>query len=191
MSKNLLELPKDLPVPEDDGAADHLKGMKLPDIALPSTVGGAVVLAGLAGRTVVYSFPRTGIPGEPALDDDWEAIPGARGCTPESCAFRDHHEELLAAGASVFGLSTQDTSFQREAVERLHLPFALLSDDRLELSRALNLPVFIAGTSVRVTLTKRFTLVLRDGAIEHVFYPVFPPDGHAREVLEWLSGNPL
>lgn len=191
MSKNLLELPEDLPVPEDDGAAAHLPGMEVPDIALPSTAGGAVVLSQLAGRAVVYAYPRTGVPGEPALDEDWEAIPGARGCTPESCAFRDHHAELRAAGAAVFGLSTQDTAFQRAAVERLHLPFALLSDDRLELTRALNLPAFVAGTAVRVTLTRRFTLVLRDGVVEHVFYPVFPPDGHAEEVLDWLRANPV
>lgn len=190
MSKNLLELPKDLPVPVDDGAAAHLPGLKVPDIALPSTVGGAVVLSKLSGRTVVYAYPRTGVPGEPPLDEDWEAIPGARGCTPQSCAFRDHHAELLAAGAQVFGLSTQDTAFQRAAVERLHLPFALLSDDRLELTRALNLPTFVAGTAVRVTLTKRFTLVIRDGVIEHVFYPVFPPDKHAEDVLAWLRSNP-
>jgi len=191
MSKNLLELPNDLPVPQDDGAADHLAGMTMPDIALPSTVGGAVVLSALPGRTVVYAYPRTGVPGEPALDEDWEAIPGARGCTPQSCAFRDHHAELLEAGAQVFGLSTQDVAFQREAVERLHLPFALLSDDRLELTRALKLPTFVAGTSVRVTLTRRLTLVLRDGVIEHVFYPVFPPDGHAEDVLAWLRANPV
>ncbi len=190
MSKNLLELPGDLPVPEDDGAAAHLKGARLPDIALASTMGGAVVLSQVPGRTVIYAFPRTGVPGEPSLDDNWEAIAGARGCTPESCAFRDHHEELRAAGAEVFGLSTQDTAFQRAAVERLHLPFALLSDDRLELARALKLPTFLAGNTTKVVLHKRFTLMLRDGAIEHVFYPVFPPDGHAEEVLAWLRANP-
>jgi peroxiredoxin len=191
MAKNLLELPGDLPVPEDDGAAAHLAGTRLPDTALPSTAGGAVVLAGMPGRTVVYAFPRTGVPGEPSLDENWEMIPGARGCTPESCAFRDHHGEISDAGAQLFGLSTQDTAFQRAAVERLHLPFALLSDDRLELTRALKLPTFVAGSATRVTLLKRFTLVLRDGVIEHVFYPVFPPDRHADEVLGWLKANPV
>lgn len=190
MAKNLMELPGDLPVPEDDGAAAHLAGRTLPDTALPSTAGGAVVLAEMPGRTVVYAFPRTGVPGEPSLDENWEMIPGARGCTPESCAFRDHHEEIARAGAQLYGLSTQDTAFQRAAVERLHLPFALLSDDRLELSRALNLPTFVAGSATRVTLLRRFTLVLRDGVIEHVFYPVFPPDRHANEVLGWLTANP-
>lgn len=190
MGKNLLELPIDLPVPKDDGVAAHLKGMRVPEIALPSTAGGAVMLSQLPGRTVIYAFPRTGIPGEASLDDNWEAIPGARGCTPQSCAFRDHHAELRDAGAALFGLSTQDTAFQRAAVERLHLPFALLSDDRLEFARALDLPTFTAGSATRVILHKRFTLILRDGVIEHVFYPVFPPDGHAGEVLAWLGEAP-
>lgn len=187
MSKNLQELPADLPVPQDDGAADHLTGMVFPDLALPSTSGGAVVLSSLQGRIVVYAFSRTGVPGEPALDENWEIIPGARGCTPQSCAFRDHHDELREAGAQVFGLSTQDTAFQRAAIERLHLPFALLSDDRLALTRELNLPVM---TVANIVLHKRFTLVLREGEIEHVFYPVFPPDKHAQVVLDWLRRNP-
>jgi len=186
--KNLLELPSDLPVPEDDGAAAHLVGTAVPDIALPSTAGGAVVLSGFSGRTVVYAYPRTGVPGEKSLDDNWEMIPGARGCTPESCAFRDHHDELGQAGARVFGLSTQDTAFQREVAERLHLPFQILSDDRLELIRELNLPILVVGD---VTLMKRFTLVVRDGIIEHVFYPVFPPNTHAEDVLAWLKENPV
>lgn len=185
MTKNLHELPSDLPVPEDDGAAAHLVGMRVPDVALPSTAGGAVVLSALSGRTVVYAYPRTGVPGQPSLADDWEMIPGARGCTPESCAFRDHHAELRAAGARVFGLSTQDTAYQREAAERLHLPFQLLSDARLELARGLRLPAFVVAD---VTLMKRFTLVIRDGVIEHVFYPVFPPDLHAEGVVAWLGG---
>lgn len=188
MTKNLLELPPDLPVPEDDGAAAHLTGTQMPDVALPSTAGGSVVLSQFSGRTVVYAYPRTGVPGQPSLDENWEMIPGARGCTPESCAFRDQHMELGTAGARVFGLSTQDTAFQREAAQRLHLPFQLVSDDRLELTRALRLPTMVVAD---VTLMKRFTLVLRDGAIEHVFYPVFPPDKHAEVVLAWLRGNPI
>lgn len=187
MTKNLLELPADLPAPEDDGAAAHLAGTRLPDIALPSTAGGAIVLSQFSGRTVVYAYPRTGVPGEKALDENWEMIPGARGCTPQSCAFRDHHKELSDAGARVFGLSTQDTAFQREVAERLHLPFQLLSDDRLELTRALSLPTMVVAD---VTLMKRFTLILHDGAVEHVFYPVFPPDKHAEAVLAWLTENP-
>lgn len=187
MDKNLLQLPEDLPVPEDDGAAAHLAGTAMPDIVLPSTSGGPVELAKLARRTVIYAYPRTGVPDEPTFYEGWEAIPGARGCTPESCAFRDHHAKLSATGADVFGLSTQDTAFQREALQRLHLPFAILSDDRLELTRALKLPAFEVNG---LTLLKRLTLVVRDSRIEHVFYPVFPPDGHAEEVLGWLKDNP-
>ncbi len=183
-----MRLPDDLPVPEDDGATAHLVGSPLPDIALPATSGGPVELARLPGRTVIYAYPRTGVPDTPTFFEGWEQIPGARGCTPQSCAFRDHYAELRAAGAEVFGLSTQDTGFQRAAVERLHLPFALLSDDRLALTRALKLPTFEVNA---LTLLKRFTLVVREGEIEHVFYPVFPPDGHAEEVLDWLKANPV
>lgn len=188
MSKNLLQLPDDLPVPKDDGAAGHLPGTAMPDIALPATSGGAVRLPGLERRTVIYAFPRTGVPDEPVFFEGWEQIPGARGCTPQSCAFRDHHAELQAAGADVFGLSTQDTAFQRDAVQRLHLPFALLSDDRLELTRALNLPTFEVNG---LTLLKRLTLIVRNSRIEHVFYPVFPPDAHASEVLDWINAHPV
>ena len=177
-------LPPELPVPEDDGAADHLTGMPLPPFELQATDGARVRLDELGGRVVVYAYPRTGVPGEDPLVADWDAIPGARGCTPESCGFRDHFAELRDAGASlVFGLSTQDSAYQREAAERLHLPFALLSDVDLELTKALRLPTFDAAGQ---TLLKRFTLVTSDGRIEHVFYPVFPPDGHAAEVLAWL-----
>jgi peroxiredoxin len=181
-----LDLPADLPIPEDDGAADHLRGAAMPDIALPATSGQdvRVAAAGPEPRTVLYAYPRTGRPGEPSLVEDWDLIPGARGCTPEACAFRDHFAELREAGAQVFGVSTQSTEYQREAAERLHLPFALLSDASLELTRALRLPTFEAAGE---TLLKRLTLIVRDGKIEHVFYPVFPPDGHAREVLDWLQ----
>jgi peroxiredoxin len=178
-------LPPDLPVPEDDGAADHLLGMPLPPFELAATDGSRVRLDRLPGRVVVYAYPRTGIPGEDPLVPDWDSIPGARGCTPESCGFRDHFQELRAAGAAlVFGLSTQDGDYQREAAERLHLPFALLSDVDLELTKALRLPTFEAADH---TLLKRFTLVISDGRIEHVFHPVFPPDAHAEELLRWLS----
>jgi peroxiredoxin len=178
-------LPPDLPAPRDDGAAAHLPGARVPPVALPSTDGGSVRLDAPGGppRTVLYAYPRTGRPGEDPLVGDWDLIPGARGCTPESCAFRDHHAELAAAGAEVYGVSTQDTAYQREAVERLGLPFALLSDADGELTRALRLPTFAAADQ---TLLKRLTLVLREGRVEHVFYPVFPPDGHAAEVLAWL-----
>lgn len=177
-------LPPGLPVPTDDGAAAHLPGMRLPDLALPATDGRSVVLAGLAGRTVVYAYPRTGRPGERPLVADWDLIPGARGCTPEACGFRDHHGELLAAGAdAVFGLSTQTTAYQREMADRLSLPLAILSDADHRMTDALGLPTFtIAGQR----LLRRFTLVIREGVIEHCFYPVFPPDAHAMEVVRWL-----
>ena len=183
-----MALPPGLPVPEDDGAADHLPGMPMPDVQLRATDGRMVPLARLGRqRTVIYAYPRTGRPGEPELTPDWDLIPGARGCTPEACAFRDHHQELRAARAEVFGLSTQDTDYQRETADRLHLPFPLLSDKDLALTTALRLPTFtVAGQ----TLTRRLTLVVRDGRIEHVWYPVFPPDKHADEVIGWLKANP-
>ena len=183
-SDSVYELPKDLPAPQDDGACAHLAGMSLPPIGLPSTGGRVVDLSRLAGVVVVYAYPRTGRPDQ-ALPTGWNAIPGARGCTPQSCAFRDHFEELKRAGAAqVYGLSTQDTAYQREAVERLHLPFELLSDAGLELAQALRLPTFEVDG---MRLIKRLTLILRDGTIEKVFYPVFPPDRNASNVLAWLD----
>ena len=185
-SDNLYELPKDLPVPVDDGACAHLPDLRLPSLPLLSTGGRRVDLAGLAGCTVVYCYPRTGRPDQDPAPG-WDQIPGARGCTPQSCAFRDHHQELRDLGASaIFGLSTQDSAYQREAVERLHLPFEILSDERLEFARALNLPTFVVQG---MTLIKRLTLILRDGAIAKVFYPVFPPHANAAEVISWLR-NP-
>lgn len=183
---NPAHLPDDLPVPVDDGACDHLPGMAAPSVPLPATSGQIVDLSVLPGRKIVYAYPRTRPPGEDA-PKDWDLIPGARGCTPEACAFRDHHAELRALGAEVFGLSTQPTPFQREVVERLHLPFPPLSDERLGLTRALRLPTFEYGGQ---TLIKRLTLAIRDNVVEHVFYPVFPPDSHAEAVIAWLSGNP-
>ena len=183
-SDNLHELPKDLPVPQDDGACAHLAGRPLPPIGLPSTRGRVVDLSALAGTTVVYIYPRTGRPDQEVLPG-WNAIPGARGCTPQSCAFRDHHAELTRAGAAhLYGLSTQDTAYQQEAAERLHLPFALLSDAGLAFATALRLPTFeVAG----MKLIKRLTLIARDGVIAKVFYPVFPPDRNADDVLAWLK----
>ncbi len=184
VTRNLLELPKNLPVPQDDGTARHLAGMKLPDLALPATDGKVVNLARLKGRTVIYAYPRTGVPGKPSIEG-WDAIPGARGCTPQSCAFRDHFAELKRHGvAHLFGLSTQSTEVQREAAERLHLPFAILSDAALDLARAMTLPTF---TAAGLTLLKRMTLVIDDGKISKVFYPVFPPDKNAEEVIRWLQ----
>ncbi len=176
-------LPPDIPVPQDDGAARHLSGMTLPDLALPATRGSSVNLSKLKGRAIVYIYPRTGVPGVDA-PPGWDDIPGARGCTPQSCGFRDHFAELKALGvASVYGLSTQDTSYQREAAERLHLPFPILSDADLKLTRAIDLPTF---STSGMTLLKRMALVIDDGAIVKVFYPVFPPDKNAEEVIAWL-----
>jgi peroxiredoxin len=181
-SDDLYKLPEGLPIPVDDGACDHLAGLAVPSIPLPSTTGRRVDLAALPGRTVVYFYPHTGRPDRDALPD-WNEVPGARGCTPQSCAFRDHAAELRELEAAVFGLSTQDTEYQREAVERLHLSFELLSDERFALIDALRLPNFeLAGAR----FVQRVTLVLRDGTIEKVFYPVFPPDHNAEEVVRWL-----
>lgn len=172
-----------LTAPEDDGAAAHLTGAKVPDISFAATDGSAVSLALLPGRTVVYVYPLTGRPGA-ALPDGWDEIPGARGCTPQSCAFRDHYGALLASGADrVFGLSTQDTDYQREAADRLHLPYPLLSDAALRLTTALRLPVMLISGN---TLLKRMALIIDDGVIVRAFYPVFPPDRNAADVLEWL-----
>jgi peroxiredoxin len=179
-------LPPDIPVPQDDGAARHLAGMRLPDMALPATSGSDVNLAGLLGRTVLYIYPRTGVPGVDA-PPGWDDIPGARVCTPQSCGFRDHFAELKGLGvAHLFGLSTQDTGYQREVAERLHLPFAILSDVKLALTRALKLPTF---TTSGMTLLKRMALVVDDGVIAKVFYPVFPPDKNAAEVIAWLRSR--
>jgi peroxiredoxin len=181
---NPLNLPPDIPAPPDDGAARHLTGMRVPDFSLAATAGTRVNLAKLAGRTVVYIYPRTGVPGVP-LPEGWDMIPGARGCTPQSCGFRDHFAELKALGvAQVFGLSTQDTGYQQEAANRLHLPFPLLSDDKLQFTRALDLPTFIVAG---MELIKRMVLVIDDGKITKVFYPVFPPDKSAGEVIAWLK----
>jgi peroxiredoxin len=176
-------LPPDIPIPQDDGGARHLPGTKLPDVALPATSGPAVNLSNLKGRTVLYIYPRTGVPGVDA-PPGWDDIPGARGCTPQSCSFRDHYAELKALGvAEVFGLSTQDTNYQREAAQRLHLPFPVLSDAALKLTKVMKLPTFSAAG---MTLLKRMALVIDDGRISKVFYPVFPPDKNAAEVIAWL-----
>jgi peroxiredoxin len=174
----------EIPPPIDDGAAGHLPGSRVPSVPLSATNGGSIDFAALPGLTVVYAYPRTGRPGVES-PPGWDLIPGARGCTPQACAFRDHFAELKALGVDhVFGLSTQDTAYQREAAERLHLPFPLLSDADLALAHALNLPTF---QSAGVLLLKRLTLIILRAKIAHVIYPVFPPDRNAEEVMEWLS----
>lgn len=185
MTASLYELPKDLPVPVDDGAADHLPGMQVPSIGLMSTANRMVNLAEVSKRrrTVVYCYPMTGAPGQ-NLPAGWDEIPGARGCTPQSCAFRDRFTELQALDTFVFGLSTQTTEYQREMAQRLRLSFEVLSDTELALTKALRLPTFEVESKI---LIRRLTLVLEKAEIVKVFYPVFPPDKNAEEVIAWLS----
>jgi peroxiredoxin len=185
-----MTLPGDLPVPHDDGAADHLPGMTMPSLTLSTSDGGRVNLADeSSGRIVVYLYPLTGRAGVD-LPEGWDAIPGARGCSTEACDFRDHYADLRSAGvAGVWGMSSQDPEYQAEVVERLHLPFSMISDPQLALADALNLPTFSAAGDDR--LYARLTLVIRSGVIEHVFYPIFPPNTHAQQVLDWLRANPV
>ncbi|CAN5130444.1 redoxin family protein [soil metagenome] len=184
-TQNINDLPQDPPIPEDDGAADHLPGTTLPSVPLAGTSGERVDISELSGISVAYCYPMTGRP-DMELPEGWDDIPGARGCTPQSCAFRDHHQELESLGARVLGISTQGTEYQREAAERLHLPYELLGDGELAFAKALNLPTFEADG---MTLIKRLTLVIVDGRILKVFYPVFPPDANAAEVAAWLRGE--
>jgi peroxiredoxin len=179
-------LPSNIPPPKDDGGARHLVGMVMPDVELPATEGAPVNLSRLKGRTVIYIYPRTGVPGvDPPRG--WDEIPGARGCTPQSCSFRDHFREFTGLGvAQLYGLSTQDTGYQGEAAGRLHLPFPILSDEKLALTRALNLPAFSVGA---MTLLKRMAVIVDDDRITKVFYPVFPPDKNADEVIAWLQSS--
>jgi len=184
---NLNQLPANLPRPKDDGGARHLTGMALPDLELSSTQNRRVNLSKVsAPRVVIYAYPMTGRP-DRQLPQGWDDIPGARGCTPETCGFRDHHKDLAKLHAEVFGVSTQDTAYQQEMVKRLEVPFEVLSDEQMAFARALKLPTF---TVDGMTLLKRLTIVARSGRIEHVFYPVFPPDKHAEEVIAWLKGHP-
>ena len=188
--KNLLDVDwSQIPAPTDDGAAAHLPGLSIPPVSLMATNDTRVALADLPGRTIVFAYPRTGEPGKISLVEDWDMIPGARGCTPQTCSFRDLFAELKAAGAAqVFGLSTQGNAYQTEMASRLHLPFPVLSDEKLELTRALDLPTMeVAG----LTLIKRLALVIDDARIIHVFYPVFPPDRNAADVLAWLKDHPV
>jgi peroxiredoxin len=179
-------MPPDLPVPLDDGASDHLLGSSIPPVRLCSTLGGELDLAEAArGLLVLYIYPRTGRPGEP-LPAGWDGIPGARGCTPQSCAFRDHAAELAHHGAATVGVSAQSAADQLEFAGREHIPYPLLSDPELELARALSLPTFEVG---ELRLYKRLTLIARAGVIERVFYPVFPPQHNASEVLAWFAGR--
>ncbi|HZS50732.1 MAG TPA: peroxiredoxin [Bryobacterales bacterium] len=180
-------LPPDLPRPLDDGAADHLPGAPMPSISLASTAGRMVDLSGLtASRTVIYCYPMTGVPGKP-LPEGWDLIAGARGCTPQTCGFRDHYQDLLQLRADVFGLSTQTTQYQGEMAGRLRVPFEILSDAQFQLCDALRLPTFEVDG---MRLLRRLTMIISGGRIEHVFYPVFPPDENAAQVIRWLKDHP-
>ncbi len=184
--QNLNQLPPNLPRPVDDGGARHLVGLALPDLELPSTSNRRVNLAKItAPRLVIYCYPMTGQPGK-ALPAGWDDIPGARGCTPETCGFRDHHRDLAKLHADVYGVSTQSTPYQQEMVHRLEVPFEVLSDEKMAFAKALRLPTF---TVDGMTLLKRLTIVAEHGRITKVFYPVFPPDTHAEEVIAWLKAH--
>lgn len=187
------DLPTNLPLPVDDGACAHLKaGTRFPVdilVKLQSTSQRPVDITSQP-RTIIYFYPRTGVPNQ-KLPNGWDEIPGARGCTPESCGFRDHYQELQKLGANVYDCSTQTTEYQKEAADRLNLPFDLLSDEKLQLLHQLNLPYFTLADLDNVPLIKRLTIVLRHDAIEHVFYPIFPPDQHCQEVINWLKEHPL
>lgn len=184
-SSDLGTLPQDLPVPQDDGACRHLTGKPMHSYRLQTTDHRVIDFSTVPGWVVLYCYPMTGQPGV-ALPDGWDAIPGARGCTPQSCGFRDHFAELKSLDVQVYGMSAQSTAYQQEAVDRLHLPFALVSDDGLGLADALGLPTFEVGGA---RLNKRVTLIVQDGVIRKYFYPVFPPDRNIEDVLDWLNAN--
>lgn len=184
-AENTYGFPNDLPVPEDDGACRHLAGLGMPPVPLPSTLGGTIDLSRLSGTVVVYCYPRE-VPDGEAMPEGWNAIPGARGCTPQACSFRDHHGELESLGAKVFGLSTQGTESQREMVARLRLPYPILSDAELSLATALRLPTFTVAPH---TMIKRLTLIAVEGVVVKVFYPVFPPHKNPDDVIAWLQAT--
>ncbi len=183
---NLNQLPTDLPIPQDDGAANHLVGMSVPTLVLAATTGEGINLGDIKGRLVIYCYPMTGQPNV-ALPDGWDQIPGARGCTPQSCAFRDHYQELQSLGAQVVGLSVQSTAYQQEMADRLHLPFPVVSDVDYQFQRALKLPTFVAAG---MTLLKRITFIANDGVIEAVHYPIFPSDSDPAWVISHLKNTP-
>ena len=182
---NLNQLPTDLPIPQDDGSTNHLKGMKLPNVYLSATNGKPINLGDIKGKLVIYCYPMTGQPNV-ALPDGWDQIPGARGCTPQSCSFRDHYQELQSLGADVVGLSVQSTEYQQEMADRLHLPFPVLSDEEYQFQQALRLPTFVAAG---MTLLKRITLIANDGVIEAVHYPIFPSDSDPAWVIDYLKNR--
>ncbi len=182
---NLNQLPRDLPVPQDDGSTNHLKGMKLPNVSLIGTNGKTVNFGDIKGKLVIYCYPMTGQPNV-SLPDGWDQIPGARGCTPQSCSFRDHYQELQALGAEVVGLSVQTAEYQKEMADRLHLSFPVVSDVNYQFQKALNMPTFVAAG---MTLLKRVTLITSNGVIEAVHYPIFPSDRDPSWVIDYLNSH--
>jgi peroxiredoxin len=180
---NYNQLPPDLPIPIDDGATNHLIGMTLPNISLKSTRGDSINLRSIRGNVVIYCYPMTGQPNVP-LPEGWDQIPGARGCTPQSCSFRDHYQELQALGAEVIGLSVQTSDYQKEMTDRLHLPFPVVSDSNYEFQKAMNMPTFVAAGMI---LLKRVTLVAKNGVIKAVHYPIFPSDSDPAWVIDYLK----
>lgn len=180
--QNYQQLPDNLPIPSDDGSTDHLRGMKLPNVLLKATNGEFINIAKIKGSVVIYCYPMTGRPNVD-LPEGWNEIPGARGCTPQSCSYRDHYQELQALGAEVIGLSVQTTEYQKEMVDRLHLPFLVFSDINYEFQKALNMPTFLAQG---MTLLKRVTLIAKDGVIEAVHYPIYPSDSDPAWVIDYL-----
>lgn len=180
---NVYEIPSNLPIPTDDGSTDHLKGLRLPNVSLAATNGTTINLGEIKGKLVIYCYPMTGQPNV-ALPDGWDQIPGARGCTPQSCSFRDHYNELQTLGAEVLGLSVQTTEYQKEMVDRLHLPFPVVSDSDYRFQRALNMPTFVASG---MTLLKRVTLIVSNGVIQAVHYPIFPSDSDPIWVIDYLK----
>jgi peroxiredoxin len=183
---NVYEIPPGLPIPQDDGSTDHLKGLRLPNVSLKATNGTTINFGDIFSRLIIYCYPMTGQPNV-ALPDGWDQIPGARGCTPQSCSFRDHYQELQALGAEVVGLSVQTTEYQKEMVDRLHLPFPVVSDSDYQFQKALNMPTFVAAG---MTLLKRVTLIANHGVIEAVHYPIFPSDSDPGWVIDYLKRHP-
>ena len=183
---NVYEIPTGLPIPQDDGSTDHLKGLRLPNVSLKATDGTTINFGDIFNRLVIYCYPMTGQPNV-ALPGDWDQIPGARGCTPQSCSFRDHYQELQALGAEVMGLSVQTTEYKKEMVDRLHLPFPVVSDADYQFQKALNMPTFVAAG---MTLLKRVTLIANHGVIEAVHYPIFPSDSDPGWVIDYVRRHP-
>jgi peroxiredoxin len=181
---NLYQLPDDLPTPKDDGACNHLTGIKFPQIELICTNERSINPGKQAGYSVIYIYPMTGQPNV-SLAEGWDSIPGARGCTPQSCSFRDSHNDLKKH-TTIYGLSSQNTAYQQEAKSRLQLPFELISDSDFLLKKALSLPTFIFDGIERY---KRLTLIIQNNVIKKIFYPVFPPDKNAENILNWFESQ--